>query len=179
MGSGAHVNPSLRWVCVALVMGLAGCASPGDVSHKLEYCCGTNEVPLSSYTIQLNDIPGFLVPYLRDELIAALAEKGMREVPSGGQANVSLTYSEIYPDAGQAVVDDGFGDPLATARSRQFVAVVTLEIRRAANGAEVLRGTLSRMHTVSVGEYMHERARTAIRAGFDRLLKRLPQAAQP
>jgi hypothetical protein len=173
------VRRPLRWVGVVVVATLMGCASAGDVSHKVDYCCGSDKQTPSSYTLQLSDMPGFLVPYMRDALTAALTAKGMREVPADGQAKVSLTYSEIYPDAGQPVVDDGFGDPLATARSRKFVAVVTLEIRRAADGAELLRGSLSRMHTVSVGEYMHERARSAIRAGFDQLLKRLPQVQQP
>jgi hypothetical protein len=173
------VSAPLRVLVLALAAWLAGCTAPGGVSHKLDYCCGPDEPTPSSYTLQLHDIPGFLVPYMRDSLVAALARKGMHEVTTGAQADVTLRYSEIYPDAGQRVVDDGFGDPLATARSRQFVAVVTVEIRRAADGAEVLRGSLSRMHTVSVGEYMHERARTAISAGFDQLLKPLPQVRQP
>jgi hypothetical protein len=161
-------------LCACLAVGwLAACASPGNVSHKVDYCCGPAGVELSSYTLQFNDMPGFLVPYMRDALVGALAAKGMHEVSAGGQAAVTLTYSEVYPDAHQPIVDDGFGDPLATERSRQFIAVVTLQIRRAADGAEVLRGTLSRMHTVTVGEYMHDRARVAIRAGFDQLLKKL------
>ena len=165
---------AMRVVAGLAVSWLAACASPGNVSYKLDYCCGPTGADLSSYTLQFNDMPGFLVPYMRDALVGALTAKGMHEVRADGQATVTLTYSETYPDAHQPIVDDGFGDPLATERSRQFIAVVTLEIRRAADGAEVLRGSLSRMHTVTVGEYMHERARAAIRAGFDQLLKKLP-----
>ena len=42
--------------------------------------------------------------------------------------------------------------------------------------AQVLRGVLSREHTVSVGQYNHEKAAPMIRTGFDVLLRRLPQA---
>ena len=154
---------------------LAGCASGGDVSHELEYCCGPPGPGLSNYSLTLVDIPGFLLPYLRDELEPALLARGLTRVNADPEALVTLTYSEVYPDADEPLPDDGFGDPILHARSRRFIAVVTLDIRRADDGAAVLRGTLSRMHTVSVGEYMHPKARKPIRMGFDQLLKRLPQ----
>jgi hypothetical protein len=166
----------MRWMSAAFALGLlTACASSSDVSRKLEFCCGPPGTELSSYSVALVGVPGFLVPYLRDELDAALQAKGLAPVAADPTALVTMTYSEIYPDADEPLADDGFADPMLSARSRRFVAVVTLEIRRASDGAEVLRGTLSRMHTVSVGEYMHQRARVTIREGFDGLLKRLPQ----
>jgi hypothetical protein len=166
----------MRWISAALaLLCLTACASSTDVSRKLEFCCGPPGTELTSYDLQLIGVPGFLVPYLRDELEAALRAKGMTPATAEPTALVTLAYSEIYPDADEPLPDDGFADPMLSQRSRRFVALVTLEIRRADDGAEVLRGTLSRMHTVSVGEYMHQRARVTIRAGFDGLLKRLPQ----
>lgn len=152
---------------------LAACASSGDVSRKVEYCCGPPGAALSSYSLQLIDVPGFLVPYLRDELQAALLAKGLTQVNADPTALVTLTYSEVYPDP-EPLPNDGFADPMLSERSRRFIAVVTLDIRRAGDGAELMRGTLSRMHTVSVGEYMHQKARVPIRRGFDQLLKALP-----
>ena len=160
---------------VFVVLLLAGCASDGEVSHKLEYCCGPPGPALSNYSLALVNVPGFLLPYLRDELQPALLAKGLTQVNADPTALVTLTYSEVYPDADEPLPQDGFADPMLSARSRRFIAVVTLEIRRADDGAEILRGTLSRMHTVSVGEYMHPKARRPIRMGFDQLLKRLPQ----
>lgn len=165
----------MRLINTALVVFvLAGCASAGDVSHKVEYCCGPPGKALSSYSLKLVNVPGFLVPYLRDELEAALLAHGLTHVNAEPAALVTLTYSEIYPDP-EELPDDGFGDPILRKQSRRFIALVTLDIQRADDGAEMLRGTLSRMHTVSVGEYMHQKARVPIRTGFDQLLKPLPQ----
>jgi hypothetical protein len=159
---------------LAVLLLVAGCAGSSGVSHKLEYCCGVAGAPLATYTLSLHDVPGFLVPYLRDELAVALLAKGMQPVETDPAALVTLTYSENYPDANDPLPDDGFSDPMLSTRPRRFIALVTLEIRRA-DGEAILRGTLSRLHTVSVGEYMHQRARVPIRAGFADLLKRLPQ----
>src|SRR5262249_1677247 len=129
--------------------------------------------PVTSYSLKLVNVPGFLVPYLRDELEAALVAKGLTHVNADPTAFVTLTYSEIYPDP-EPLPDDGFADPMLSERSRRFIALVTVDIQRAADGAELLRGTLSRMHTVTVGEYMHDKARVPIREGFEQLLKPLP-----
>jgi hypothetical protein len=165
----------MRFICAAgLVWLLAGCAASGDISHSMEFCCGPPGKPLTSYSLKLVNVPGFLVPYLRDELEAALVAKGLTHVNADPTAFVTLTYSEVYPDP-EPLPDDGFADPMLTERSRRFIALVTLNIERADDGAEILRGTLSRMHTVTVGEYMHEKARAPIREGFDQLLKPLPR----
>lgn len=157
-----------------VVLLLAGCASEGDVAHRVDFCCGPPGKPLSSYSLQLVSVPGFLTPYLSEELEAALVAKGLTHVNADPSAFVTLTYSEIYPDP-EPLPQDGFADPMLSERSRRFIAMVTLDIRRADDGAEVLRGTLSRMHTVTVGEYMHQKARVPIREGFDQLLKPLPR----
>jgi hypothetical protein len=165
----------MHFFSAALVVWLvAGCATPGDVSSTVNYCCGPPGKPVTSYSLKLVNVPGFLVPYLRDELEAALVARGLTHVNADPTAFVTLTYSEIYPDP-EELLNDGFGDAMLTQRSRRFIALVTINIQRAGDGAEILRGTLSRMHTVSVGEYMHEKARGPIREGFDQLLKPLPR----
>ena len=165
----------MRQVIAAfVVLLLAGCATPGDVSTSVNYCCGPPGKPVTSYSLKLVNVPGFLVPYLRDELEAALVAKGLTHVNADPTAFVTLTYSEIYPDP-EELINDGFADPMLTQRSRRFIALVTISIQRADDGAEILRGTLSRMHTVSVGEYMHDKAREPIREGFNQLLKPLPR----
>jgi len=156
------------------MMFVTGCATSSGVSHHLEFCCGANGPPLATYDLALENVPGFLAPYLSDELEAALLAKGMQRATQDPAAHVTLTYSEIYPDSTEPLVNDGFSDPMLSTRPRRFIARVTLQIRRV-DGAEVLRGTLSRPHTVSVGDYMHQRARVPIYAGFVELLKRLPQ----
>jgi len=165
----------MRSLCaVIVVLLLAGCVSESGLSHKVDYCCGAPGKALTSYSLKLVNVPGFLVPYLSDELEAALVAKGLTHVNADPSALVTLTYSEIYPDP-EPLPQDGFSDPMLSERSRRFIALVTLDIQRADDGAEILRGTLSRMHTVTVGEYMHQKARVPIREGFDQLLKPLPR----
>jgi len=91
---------------------------------------------------------------------------------------VTMVYSVFYPDSERPYANDGFTDPLSVGGPRKFDARITLEIRRAADNAEVLRGTMSREHRDSVGQYGHERARDQIRAAFDQLLKRLPSGSR-
>ena len=167
----------IRLFSAAVVLLTAtACVTDPGVSHDVAYCCGPPGTVLTTYSLTLTAVPGFLVPQLRGELVAALAARGLRPTDVSPDALVTLSYSETYPDADRPFVNDGFADPLATGGQRQFDARVTLDIRRAADGADVLRGVLSREHTVSVGEYNHDKARRAIRGGFDVLLKRLPKA---
>jgi hypothetical protein len=160
---------------VVVLLATTGCVADPAVSHDVAYCCGPPGTVLTTYSLSLTAVPGFLVPQLRGELVAALAARGLRLSDVSPDAWVTLSYSESYPDADRPFVNDGFADPLASGDQRQFDAHVTLAIRRAADGADVLRGVVSREHTVSVGEYNHDKARHAIRRGFDALLKRLPK----
>lgn len=78
---------------------VVGCAASSNVSHNLEFCCGTKGPPLVTYDLSLQDVPGFLAPYLREELEAALLAKGLQAVTDAPAAHITLTYSEVYPDA--------------------------------------------------------------------------------
>ena len=165
----------MRRACAALLLVLtAACASDGDISERIEFCCGPKGAPLSTYSLSMPTVPAFLVPVLRPQLAAALTAKGMRQVDRNPDALVTLVYSVFYPDSERPYANDGFTDPLSVGGPRKFDARITLEIRRAADNAEVLRGTMSREHREAVGQYGHERARESIRAAFDQLVKRLP-----
>jgi len=161
---------------VVVLLATTACVVDPAVSHDVAYCCGPPGTVMKTYSLSLTEVPGFLAPLLREELVGALAARGLRPAEANPDVLVTLRYSETYADADRPYVNDGFADPLATGGQRQFVAHVTLEIRRAADGTDVLRGALSREHTVSVGEYNHDKARDAIRGGFDALLRRLPKA---
>jgi hypothetical protein len=161
-----------------LLLLTAACASDGDISERIEFCCGPKGVPLETYSLSMPTVPTFLVPALRPQLVAALSARGMREVDRDPDALVTMVYSAFYPDSERPYANDGFTDPLSVGGPRKFEARITLEIRRASDNADVLRGTMSREHRESVGEYGHERARAEIRAAFDRLLRRLPSGTK-
>jgi hypothetical protein len=169
----------MRRACAALLLVfVSACASDGDISERIEFCCGPKDARLATYSLSMPTVPAFLLPALRPQLIAALSAKGMRQVDRNPDALVTMVYSVFYPDSERPYANDGFTDPLSVGGPRKFDARITLEIRRAADNAEVLRGTMSREHRDSVGQYGHERARDQIRAAFDQLLKRLPSGSR-
>jgi hypothetical protein len=159
---------------VLLLLMATACAS-GALVHDVEYCCGPKGARLETFSVALHQVPAFIGVPLRAELVAALTARGLRQVEAHPDALVSLTYAATYLDAGTPLPDDGFGDPLAHGDRRKFDARVTLDVRRASDGAEVLRGVLSREHKVAVGEYRHDAERDAFRRAFDALLSRLPK----
>ena len=161
---------------VVLLLFATACATEGHLSENVEMCCGAPGPAVSTYSLTLTALPPFLVPVMRDSLVAALAAKGLRQTDKSPDALITLSLNAVYADADRPLANDGFADPLSVGGPRKFDARVTLDIRRSANGAPVLRGVMSREHKESVGEYGHERGRADIRAGFDRLLKRLPSA---
>jgi len=165
-----------RYAARLLLWLIAGCANEATLSDRIDFCCGPKGASFDSYRVSMTSVPGFLVAPLREELIAALNAKGWRESADHPDVLVTLNFAAVYPDSGRPLANDGFADPLSNGGPRKFDATVTLDIRRASDDAEVLRGTLTREHTESVGEYDHRRARSAIRDGFDHLLKRLPHA---
>ncbi len=162
---------------VALLLLLAtACASDKALQHDVEYCCGPPGARPATFSVELRAVPAFLVAPLRAELVAALTARGLRQDDTHPDALVTLTYTAIYHDAGKPLPDDGFGDPVVHSGQRKFDAHVTLDVRRAADGAELLRGVLSREHKVSVGEYDHAKGRPELRRGFDALLTRMPKS---
>ena len=165
-----------RWLGVAALLLLTtACASDAALSHNVDYCCGPPGPKLATFSVALHAVPAFLVTPLRTELVDALTAGGLRQIDTNADALVTLTYSATYLDAGKPLADDGFGDPLARGGQREYDARLTLEIRRGSDGAEVLRGVLSREHKVAVGEYSHDKALPEIRRAFDALLSRLPK----
>jgi hypothetical protein len=165
---------TLRVVAAACLTVLLGCATGGDIDSHVDFCCGPQQPMLKTYSVATIAVPGFLVPPLRTALVEALTARGWREAAASPDALITLQFAAVYPH--RALENDGFADPLATGGPRKFDARVTLDVRRAVDGVELLRGTLSREHVESVGEYDHRRARDALRDAFEHLLKRLPKA---
>jgi hypothetical protein len=158
-------------VCLTMLL---GCATGGDIATHVDYCCGPTVPVVSTYSITVATMPGFLAAPLRGALVAALSARGWREVDAHPDALITLKYEAVYPV--RPLANDGFADPLSSGGPRKYDARVTLDVKRASDGVEILRGTLSREHTESVGDYDHHRAADAMRDAFERLVKRLPKA---
>ncbi len=166
------IETKRAWVVVVLFT--TACATEGHLSNNVVFCCGAPGPAISTYSLTFTSMPTFLTPTMRDALVAALSAKGLRQVDENPDALITLHFEAVYSDSNGTLAHDGFADPLAVGGLRNFDARLTLDIRRAANGAQVMRGVLSREHRESVGDYGHERGRADIQAGFVRLLRRLP-----
>ncbi len=156
-----------------LAIALCGCASTAKVDVDVNE--PIRPARISSYTVTMENMPGFLEPYFRDELVAALAARGAAEVPQNGDAEFVLRFGQT-PLGDEPPRGDQLGDSTASEEPMRFTARVQLLVRLRGERDATLLGSLSRVHTVGAGDYMHQRARTQIRRGLDRLLAGLMPA---
>lgn len=126
-------------------------------------------VEITSYTLTIEQMPGFLVPYFRDELTAALAARGATEVAADGDAGFLLRFEQVALGAESPARDDR-GETIASEERARFIARVELSVRLRGAANSIGVGSLARVHAITTGAYMHQRARGSIRQGFDQLL---------
>ena len=153
-------------LCFAVL--LCGCVSmtpPIDVDINEPVM----PIVITTYTLTIDGMPGFLLPYFRDELIAALTARGATEVAADGDAGFVLRFEQVALGAESEPRDD-LGEKTATEERARFMARVELLVRLRGTADTIRVGSLSRVHAITTGAYMHQRARGAIRQGFDRLL---------
>jgi hypothetical protein len=156
-------------VVLAVVAALfAGCTTQPtvdvDPNKRVEH------VAVSSYTLVIDQMPGFLAPMMRDELVAALDARGAREVAAGGDVEFRLRFRQVTLDAEDVAPEDRFDGTIAPEEATRFVAEAVLTALLPGRSKPVLVGSISRVHAISAGAYMHARSRAAIRRGFDQLL---------
>ncbi len=160
-----------RAAIVALVVALCGCASTAKLDVDVNE--PVRPARISSYSLTVENMPGFLEPYFRDELIAALAARGAArsavEVPADSDAQFVLRFERTPLDV-ERESGDQLGEPTAPEEATRFVARVELSVRLRGERDATRLGSLSRVHTVTAGAYMHQRARAQIQQGFERLL---------
>lgn len=185
------------FACLALV--LSGCSSVDtEVAVETGVCCPLDAAALRSYrsfTIDSSGVPKFLRPYFAEELAAALRDKGLVE-EEPAQLTIVLQFERgaldgaspitVTVDPGEQVQTprprtdaDGFQQTMGSESPGRFMARVVMEMRAADSNEMVWSGVLTRVHTVSTGDYMHERARVAINLAFQRLLKDFPSGSAP
>ena len=157
-GSGLAREGAVR-ALIAILIFTAGCTSAGR-SLSVEVDPSVTPRSVATYTIELQEMPGFLVPYFREELVAALSAHGAKEVDDSGDVAFVLRFSQL-PLGENVARPDAMGESTGSVATSRFLARVEL-FAQAPNGAPVRLGMLSRAHAVATGAYMHARAR----AGF-------------
>lgn len=169
MGRHHAVLPSAAaLVRLAACLSLAACAS---TPSKVEVQIDPHRAPVafSTYSLTTEEMPSFLVAFMRDAFVAALSERGARETFDHADVSFILRLHPIEPLAGAVSGAESVdGTPMAEAATR-FMARVDVFAAQP-HSAPQLIGSLSRVHTISDGVYMHPRAHEAIRRAFNELL---------
>lgn len=154
---------------------LASCAQYStQIGSNLTVCCPGNYGEYQEYSVQTVDMPIFLQDYVTAEFDAAFAEKGLTRNDRMNDLQVLLRYNHINLSSEQESIDP-FVRVEAMNVELNYVAAIDIEIRETATDDIVWAGTISRIHQVVPGEYMHEdRARPAFRQAFRALLSSYP-----
>ena len=186
------------FACLPLVLSV-GCSSvETEVAVETGVCCQLDAATLRryrSYAIDSSGVPKFLRPYFAEELAAVLRDKGLVE-EEPAQLTIVLQFERgaldgaspitVTVDPGEQVQtprpradSDAFQQSMGSETPGRFMARVVMEMRAADSDEIVWSGVLTRVHTVSTGDYMHERARVSIHLAFQRLLKDFPSGSAP
>ncbi len=137
---------------------------------------GTLRVMADRMLIAVEDTPEFLKPMLRDEASIALSTKGLEYVEGDAHAILKMAYVNRTLESGEAARDEAW-ETIAPGGGVRFIAEVKLEMTDAVSRDSVWAGSMSRVHNVYEGSYMHEApARAAMRNAFLDMFADFPDA---
>jgi hypothetical protein len=112
--------------------------------------------------------------YVVVEFDAAFQEKGLQRDDRINDIRVLLRYNHVNLDPEQQRIDPFIRMESITVELN-YIAVLEIEIVETATNNRVWAGSISRIHQVTPGEYMHEaRARPAFSGAFSEVLASYP-----
>jgi len=155
--------PAILFVAIGC-LAVAGCGSLPSISTDVTYCCRPGIEAVHSFRVEFEDMPEFLKPMLRDEASIVLDSKDLDYTEGDADAVLIMTYIDT-PLSPENAGQDG----------AQFIAEVRVELKNSVTGELISSGSMSRVHNVTVGAYMHEApAREAMRRAFVELFSDYP-----
>ena len=183
-----------RVLGVALFLCLMGCASNrSTVEWDVEQCCEADVSAYRSYSIEYEQVPGFLEKYLAAGVDAALGEKGLVRDDTRSDVTLELTFSQTF-FGGDADASEGgmaldpedetstrpyFGGEVQPGGATSFLASIHVEMRDTHTGQLVWAGHLSRIHHLPLGGNLSQAHKLAgIQEGFRALFRDYPVAAR-
>ena len=136
---------SLTAIALTAVM-TTGCAtSASRVSVEVDTCCEAEFQRYETYQVTLQEVPGFLGPYLEGGLNTVLAQKGLRPTLDRPDLRVVILFEQIFLDENTEKADY-FGESVAPINATRFMAAVKVDVFDAAENRIVWSGRLSRIH---------------------------------
>lgn len=138
---------------------LTGCVNQyRGIGSVVSDCCIPVFSDYATFSVNVEQSPAFLVPYITDSLSRALTDRKLAEVESGGDLLVVVAYDQS--DLVSEVPRDDFEGHLTPGGDFRFDAAIDITITVRATGELIWAARLSRIHNVYVGEYMHKEAAT-------------------
>ena len=145
-----------------------------QIGSRLETCCPGDYDDYDSYSLATNNMPLFLRDYVVEEFEAAFAEKGVVRDDQFHDLNVVMRYNHINLSPEQEEINP-FVRIEAISTELSYIAEIEVEMYETATENLVWAGSISRIHHVTPGEYMHVGpARLEFRNAFARMLEDYP-----
>jgi hypothetical protein len=155
---------------------LSNC-SLGDgtqIGTHLKLCCPGNYSQYSEYSLKTQDMPLFLSDYVANEFDIAIQEKGLSRNDQMNDLKIVLRYNHVNLFPAQQDIDP-FVRRGSSSIELNYIATLEVEMYESSTAELVWAGSVSRIHSVVPGEYMHEeRARAEFQVAFRKLLKAYP-----
>lgn len=166
---------ALTIIFIGMTATLAGCVQNAmQIGTNLTLCCPGTYSEYSEYGLSTENMPLFLRDYVTAEFDTAFQEKGMQRNDQMNDLRVILRYNHINLNSQQQNVDP-FVRVESISVQLDYIARIEIEMIETATNNAVWGGTISRIHQVSPGEYMHEdRARPAFTQAFRSVLASYP-----
>lgn len=165
-----------RNVClfVAVVL-LSACTQTGSqIGVSPTLCCPGDYASYRTYGVETDNMPLFLRDYVIAEFDAAFQQKGLVRNDRINDVRVVLRYNHINLNPDQQEIDP-FVRIEALTVEINYVAAIEIKIKESRTDKLVWAGTISRIHQVTPGEYMHEeRARPEFHNAFQTVLESYP-----
>lgn len=140
----------------AMLTILVSCAgSPGmKIGNTVTLCCPGDYASYRSYGVEAVTLPLFLRDYAVAQFDTAFQEKGLTRNDQRSELIVNLAYRHVNLNPEQQTID-----PFIRMESMNveldYIAAIDITIRERSGGKVVWGGTVSRLHSVQPGEYMH------------------------
>jgi len=167
-------TPKTVWLLAVLFL-VSSCAQTGSqIGAAPVVCCPGNYASYARYGLETENMPLFLRDYVISEFDAAFQPKGLMRNDRSNDVRVLLRYNHINLNSDQEDIDP-FVRVEALTVELNYVAAIEIEIVESRTDKLVWAGTISRIHRVSPGEYMHEeRARPEFQQAFQAVLESYP-----
>lgn len=173
-----HLSRMMKMAATVVFMTiLAACSSnPGmRIGNTVTLCCPGDYASYNTYAIEAIGLPIFLRDYVVAEFDGAFQEHGMARNDARSDIVVNLNYRHVNLNPEQQAIDP-FIRMESMNMELDYIANIDITMRERTGGKVIWAGTVSRIHSVQPGEYMHEGgARSAFLATFRDLLSEYPR----